>query len=112
MNETKMSLQLRRSRLFKPQSHGLLFEINFHYSFGAQGYLSATQESLRSTDLTHGMDIVNLKETEMEMDLAAWKDKDLKWSQKCRQSAAREAMSVLGMIKRSLKPLTAPQRYC
>jgi len=48
------------------------------------------------------MDIVNLKETEIEKDFEVWIDKDLKWSQKCRKSAS-QAMSVLEMIKRSFK---------
>jgi|SRR6218665_345002 len=48
------------------------------------------------------MGIVNLTDTEMEMDLGVWIDTDLKWSHQCR-NAASNVMSVLGIIKRSFK---------
>ena len=50
------------------------------------------------------MDIVSLKDIEMEKELGVWIDKDLKWSQRCKRSSSK-AMSVLGMMKRSLNEI-------
>lgn len=63
--------------------------------------------SLRFTvnyHLRDGMDIANLEETEVVQNWGVWIDINLQWSQQCRKGASK-AMSLLGMIRMSLKQI-------